>query len=105
MANTSNPRTFVPCQREGCQGTAFEERKYCCYLCRTVAHELENAQRACEALGDFELTNELWAQVVALSDECSRYLDLGFKLRTLAMEAGVTPKQWQDIRRGRVTTG
>ncbi|WP_231913835.1 hypothetical protein [Rhodococcus sp. LB1] len=70
-----------------------------------MAQELENTQRVCEAVGDSELTNELWAQAVALSDECSRYLELRFKLRTLAMEAGISPKQWQDIRRGRVTTG
>ncbi|ABG98333.1 hypothetical protein RHA1_ro06560 [Rhodococcus jostii RHA1] len=73
----------------------------CSYLCRAIAQELENTQRTCEYIGDTPLTTELWTEAVALSDACSRYLELGYQLRIKAMEVGISPKQWQEIRKGR----
>ncbi|NHU42585.1 hypothetical protein G9373_07320 [Rhodococcus sp. A14] len=82
---------------------SFDGEKYCSLTCRSIAYELENTQRVCEYIGDTPLTTELWTEAVALGDACSRYLQLGYQLRMLALDSGITPKQWQEIRKGRGT--
>ncbi|EME18760.1 hypothetical protein G419_16203 [Rhodococcus triatomae BKS 15-14] len=68
-----------------------------------IGQELEAAQRICETLGDSELTNELWTEVVAASDGLSRYLEHSFRLRTLALESGISSTQWYAIRKGKTS--
>ncbi|WP_336879780.1 hypothetical protein [Rhodococcus globerulus] len=101
-----NENNYTPkaCPREGCPGTSFDGEKYCCFACRAIALEVENTQRVCEYVGESDLTSELLAEAVALGNACSRYLDLGYQLRMLAMESGITPKQWQGVRKGQATT-
>ena len=104
MTTTRKPRSSHPCSREGCQGKAFEDNKYCCYVCRATAQELENTERICKVLGNTELSTALWAEAVELNDTLTRYLQLGYRNRMAAVESGMSEKQWFAIRRGPVTT-
>ncbi|WP_305093560.1 hypothetical protein [Prescottella sp. R16] len=105
MTTANKSRRQYSCPREGCPGKSFDGKQHCSYLCQAIAKELESAQRICEFFGDSELTTEIWTEAVALSDDCSRYLELGYQQRIKVLEAGITPRQWQDIRKGRAVTG
>ncbi|MFF0541739.1 hypothetical protein [Prescottella sp. R16] len=94
-------RSAQPCEREGCPGLRFGDHPYCCYSCKVIAQELENTERVCKAIGDSELATELWTEVVELSDTLSRYLELNFRLRLLALESGITHRQWNSFHKGR----
>ncbi|WP_420880749.1 hypothetical protein [Rhodococcus sp. (in: high G+C Gram-positive bacteria)] len=102
---TTNNRRKFPCPREGCPGKSYNGKQYCSFLCEAIAQELDNAQRICEFFGESEETTEIWTGAVALSDDCSRYLELGYRLRLKALRSGLTPQQWQDIRKGRPVSG
>lgn len=102
MTTTRKPRSSNPCSREGCQGKAFEDNKYCCFICRATAQELENTERICKALGNTELSNALWAEAVEMNDTVSRYLRLGYLNRMAAVESGMSEREYFAIRRGRV---
>ena len=104
MTTEQTTQRRQPCEREGCPGISSEGNRFCCFICRAIEQELENTQRICEALGNSELTTELWTEAVAMSDACSRYLELGYRLRMLAKDVGITSNQWHKIRKGRAVS-
>jgi hypothetical protein len=68
--------------------------------------EQERAERICRAIGiESEKTTELWVTAVELNDALCRYQSVERELREAASSVGIADEQWQDIRRGRATTG
>jgi hypothetical protein len=99
----STPRPHKLCQREGCTKRASRriQHEYCTFLCRVIDREISHAQRACEALGNSPLTNELWSEVVALSDAWTRFQELNTEVYRHAKSVGFTDEQWQLIWEGK----
>lgn len=88
------------CAREGCGNNVRNSRyRFCTYLCRTVACELEDAQRICEAIGP--VTSEMWAAAVSLSDALSAYQEAKNLVYRAAKSVGVTPQQWAALQGGK----
>lgn len=90
------------CAREGCGNEipqVNDKHRYCTYLCVSVARELEQAQRVCEAIGAG--TSDLWSAAVALSDALSGYLAVERQVYQAATDVGVTPQQWAALQGGK----
>jgi hypothetical protein len=69
-------------------------------LCRYVEVELEHAERVCQAVGAGPLPGELWAAAVALGDALAEYKRLDSRLKSAALEVGITDDAWFAIKRG-----
>lgn len=86
------------CAREGCRRKVHNSSRHhtCTLLCRLVLEELEGVENICRAVP----SPELWADAVALSDALTAYFERASRVYGSALDVGITPEQWQNIRNG-----
>lgn len=90
------------CKRESCTRQAREPHRYCSYLCKLIAEEMNKAHRVCTAIGPGTYSTELWTAAVELNEVWTQIQQLHAHLKAAALSTGLTTQQWAAVVTGEI---